>query len=241
MPSNYQYQYTPSDIRLGRHVNHDIRSLEFAHGVLPKSARLPQDWNRIAPIMDQKSVGACTGFALAGLLGTNSKKRYASTTVKIVEGSVASYPVINEQLALHLYHLNTLNDGVAGTYPPDDTGSSGLGCGKTGKELGVFKSYLHCFSLAALESALQNGPVLVGIPWLQSMFDTDNKGNIKFDKNSGVAGGHELCLSGWNGKKFRVDNSWGTSWGYNGSGFLTSAQLWYLLSQSGDCLAPIYA
>jgi hypothetical protein len=236
---------------LGRHVEHDPRSLGFAHGVLPKSAIKSVDWTRRAPILDQGQLGSCTGNAGTGLLGTDSVSAKASATVTITAaGAAASHGLftagahaLDETFAVALYSLATLLDGIPGQYPPDDTGSSGIGVAKALKALGLASGYTHGFSLQALQSALQSGPVLIGIEWLNSMFSPGADGTIPVDRSSGVAGGHELCLSAYDqtAGRYRLDNSWGTSWGVAGSGWLSEADLSWLLSQQGDVTVPALA
>lgn len=242
------HKYERSDPRLGRHVEHDPRSLASAHGVLPKSAIKSVEWKRRIPILDQKNLGSCTGNAGTGLLGTDSASRTASTTVTITAaGAAASHGLftagthqLDEDFAVKLYSLATILDGVSGQYPPTDTGSTGLGVGKALKALGLASGYTHAFSIAALNSALQSGPVLIGIEWLNSMFDPKSDGRIPVDQTSSVAGGHELELSKYDEAtgEYWVPNSWNTSWGDKGWAYLTTADLTWLLSQQGDVTVP---
>ncbi|MFD7999958.1 hypothetical protein [Streptomyces mirabilis] len=223
---------------LGRHVEHDPRSLDFAHGVLPKTAIKTVDWIRRTPIFDQGSLGSCTGNAAAGLLGTDSAARTGLTSATI-SGSVVP---VDEDLAVQVYELATQLDSIKGTYPPDDTGSSGIGAAKALKKLGLATSYTHAFSLDALKSALQNGPVMVGTVWLESMFDVGSNGYVKVDRKSQVAGGHEYVLSAYDTTRqaFRMDNSWGEFWGARGSAWLSEADVQWLLSQQGDVTVPAW-
>lgn len=236
---------------LGRLVEHDPRSLAYAHGVLPKSAIQSVNWTRRAPILDQGQLGSCTGNAATGALGTDSAGRTATTTVTISPaGAAASHGLftagqhtLDEQFAVALYSLATLLDNIPGQYPPTDTGSSGIGVAKALQALGLATSYTHAFSVAALNSALQGGPVLVGIPWLNSMFNPAADGRIPVDQSSGVAGGHELELCRYDATagEYWIANSWGTSWGQQGYGYFTAANLTWLLSQQGDVTVPAWS
>jgi hypothetical protein len=235
-------------LRLGRHVEHDPRSLAYAHGVLPKSAVKSVEWTRRIPILDQGNLGSCTGNAGTGVLGTDSAGRTASTSVTITPaGAAASHGVfvagtydLDEAFAVCLYKLATILDGISGTYPPTDTGSTGLGVAKALKALGLAGSYTHAFSIAALNSAVQSGAVLLGIVWPQSAFDTANDGRILVDKTSPIAGGHELELCKYDAStgEYWVPNSWNTTWGDKGWGYFTAADLAWLLSQQGDVTVP---
>ncbi|MFI8452156.1 C1 family peptidase [Streptomyces erythrochromogenes] len=151
--------------------------------------------------------------------------------------------VLDESFAVKAYSLNTRVDSFAGTYPPQDTGSSGLAAGATGKVLGVLASYRHAFGLDALKSALQSGPVMWGTLWLRSMYETDAEGFIKVDRHSGNAGGHEMVISGYDPEAdvFTVQNSWGTGWGVNGLAYVRGADMAWLLRQYGDVVVPIFA
>ncbi|MFI8237610.1 C1 family peptidase [Streptomyces sp. NPDC085866] len=235
----------------GRRVEHDPRSLAFSHGVLPRSAVKSVDWKRRIPILDQGQVGSCTGNATTGLLGTDSLGRTASTTVTIsAAGAAASKGVfsegvytLDEVFALKVYRLNTILDGIPGEYPTEDTGSSGVACGKSLKALGLASGYKHAFSMDALKSALQSGPVLLGLPWLNSMFDTASDGRISVKASSGAAGGHEIECSRYDAEtgQFWIPNSWSESWGLAGWAYFSEADLAYLLSQQGDVTVPTLA
>lgn len=229
--------------RLGRHVRHDSRSLRYAVGVLPKDAIKTVAWQRRIPILDQGDLGSCTGNALTGLLGTDSLNRTATPAITVKAdpyGIFTAGPyMLDESFATKGYSVNTYEDDaeqIDGHYPPDDTGSSTLACGKTAVALGVASGYTHAFSLDALKSGLQSGPALWGTVWLNSMFDTDSKGNLKVNKRSGVAGGHELCITGYDAtaKVFTVANSWSTAWGDEGYCYVKEADMTWLLSQDGD-------
>lgn len=221
---------------LGRHVEHDPRSLAYAHGVLPKSAIKSVDWARRVAPFDQGQLGSCTGNAAAGLLGTDNATRTGATSVTVGGATVP----VDEDLAVRVYSLATELDTFDGAYPPDDTGSSGLGAAKALVKLGLAASYTHAFSLDALKSALQTGPVMVGTVWLNSMFDPTGAGNLIVDRRSGVAGGHEYVISAYDQKSntFRMDNSWGPSWGVGGSAWLLEVDVQWLLSQDGDITVP---
>jgi len=225
--------------RLGRHVEHDPRSLAYAHGVLPKTAIKSVDWTRRVPHFDQGNLGSCTGNAATGLLGTDSAARTGLTSVTL-DGHVLP---VDEDLAVQVYELATQLDSIKGTYPPDDTGSSGLGAAKALKKLGLAASYKHAFGLDALKSALQSGPVMVGTVWLESMFNVDADGLVEVDRKSAIAGGHEYVLSAYDASQqaFRLDNSWGDSWGARGSAWLEERDVQWLLSQQGDVTVPVWA
>lgn len=224
---------------LGRRKQHDPRSLAYALPVLPKSAVQSVDWTRRAPVFDQGDLGSCTGNAAAGLVATDSAARTGYTSVT-VSGNVLP---VDESLAVQVYSLATQLDEFAGAYPPDDTGSSGLGAAKALVKLGLASKYSHAFSLDALKSALQSGPVMIGIEWLNSMFEPASDGTVPVDRRSGVAGGHEFVVSAYDASvgRFRMDNSWGESWGAGGSAWFREADLRWLLSQDGDVTQPAFA
>ncbi|RRQ81574.1 hypothetical protein CQW44_30710 [Streptomyces griseofuscus] len=183
-------------------------------------------------------MGSCTGNAAAGLVGTDCAARSGLTSVTI-SGNMLP---VDENLAVQVYSLATQLDSVQGTYPPDDTGSSGIGAAKALVKLGLATKYSHAFSLAALQSALQNGPVMVGTVWLQSMFDVDPDGFVIVDRKSQVAGGHEYVISAYDAARaaYRLDNSWGETWGLRGSAWYSETNLTWLLSQDGDVTVPAW-
>lgn len=236
-------------VPLGRHVEHDPRSLAYAAGVLPKAAIQPVDWTRRIPVLDQGQLGSCTGNAGVGLLGTDSAARRGLTSVTITAAAAkasrgrftAGEHVLDEAFAVALYSLASVLDSVPGQYPPEDTGSSGLGVGKALQALGLAVSYSHAFSVAALDSALQSGPVMIGIPWVESMFTPTPDGRILVDPGSGAAGGHEIELNRYTSSgSYWVTNSWGPCWGIDGSGYLTRADLTWLLAHDGDVTIPAW-
>jgi hypothetical protein len=245
------HRYEHTDPRLGRHVRHDPRNARYPVGVLPASAIQSVHWDRAEAILDQGQLGSCTGNAGTGWLGTANAAGAGLTSVVIGSaGAKASHGhfkaqtyTLDEAFAVQLYGLATDIDPYSGQYPPTDTGSDGPSIGAALKLLGLSTGYAHAFSLDALKSAIQVSAVLWGTEWLNSMFDPDSSGTLTVDPASGVAGGHELVISGFdvNAGRWIVDNSWGTGWGLLGSCFVSDSDMAYLLSQQGDITVPVVA
>lgn len=128
-----------------------------------------------------------------------------------------------EQFAVKLYEDATIVDGYPGTYPPDDTGSSGLAICKVLKSRGTIKGYRFARSPYGFLRLLQTGPVLQGMPWYKAFFNPDPHGFIDSDphwSSSGVVGGHEVEAVGVEldtadafSSVITYANSWGAHWG----------------------------
>lgn len=211
--------------RLGRHVNHDPRSLNYQ--VKPLAA-LAQSvtWKRDIPVLDQGNLGSCTGNATVGVLGSEP---YFAT--------MPSSLTLNEDEAVSLYSLATRLDSYTGDYPPTDTGSDGLSVAKAAKTMGLISGYLHCTSIDAVITALQSGPVITGVNWYSGFDNPDSSGHVTL--SGSVRGGHEFEIAGVDlqAKLFLAYNSWGPSWGLNGQFTFTFADYTRLLSEQGDATA----
>lgn len=186
---------------LGRRVEHDPRSYDY-----PVTFELPAVLKTVSHRsyglpFDQGHLGSCTGNACAGALNT-------------VPLHQAGERVLRETDAVDLYKLATKLDEFDGVYPPDDTGSSGLGVAKAAKQKGLISSYRHAFTLDQALAALQLRAVITGIDWYEKMFTPTKDGFIHI--GGGLAGGHELCVKGYVAARrpyIVLWNSWGPKWG----------------------------
>jgi len=212
---------------LGRHVNHDDRSLTHAFAARPEAFLTIQSvtWTRRAPILDQGQLGSCTGNAAAGWVGTDNALRQGN-------------PRVTEDDAVGYYEAATLLDPYPGSYPPDDTGSDGLSVTKVLEDEGLVDSYSHGFSLNDLRAALQSTPVLIGIPWYEQMFEPSSRGYVTI--GGALAGGHEVVVDSLDEDMQSIGfaNSWSASWGQDGWGRMTFATVEQLLSEDGDVTVP---
>ena len=172
-------------------------------------------------VLNQGQLGSCIGNAGTGALGT--QPFYDAVGRRVLPGTDAA---AGEKFAVQLYSDATVVDGYPGTYPPDDTGSSGLAICKVLKTRGTIKGYCHARTAYGFLRLLQNGPVLQGMPWYNAFYTPDTKGFIDSDphwSSSGVAGGHEVEAIGVEldttdafNSVITYVNSWGTSWGDSG-------------------------
>lgn len=228
MTDNYRRVITEQKVtgrRLGRHVNHDPRSLAYkitADGTVA-SAR----WERKTPVLDQGDLGSCTGNAACGVLGTEP---FFTTLQADLQVGLK----LDETEAVSLYSLATQLDEYPGTYPPDDSGSSGLGVAKACQKAGLISGYQHITSVAAAQTAIQKGPFIVGSDWLTGMDNPDANGVVK--ATGSVRGGHEYECIGYDAATdlWEFVNSWGTSYGVGGHFFYSSGTFAQLLSRDGD-------
>lgn len=222
-----------SDPRLGRHILHDSRSLRF---LAPR--RNPRTLKSIRhevfiPIIDQGSVGSCTGHA--GTANICSGKFWTAA-----KGAVG--PGDPHVFAENLYGDATIIDPWSGQWRPEDTGSDGLSIAKVLLARGLISGYQHATSLDAILTALANQVVMIGSSWYEGMYEVDAEGHINV---SGMTvGGHEFVLDQLDVERERVwkRGSW-FGWGFEGSGrgWMTWTELDKLMRDSGDCtvLVPL--
>jgi hypothetical protein len=204
--------------RLGRYVAHDVRSKAFP--ALRSPALKSIRWFREAPILMQGDTGSCTGNAAVGMAGTRPFTRAKEVT---------------EARALECYSWATRLDAIRGTYPPDDTGSSGLAAMRVLKKWGWIQSYRHAFGLQHALEALQHGPGITGITW-RTGCDEPRGVSGRIHWRGDVRGGHELVLEGLDVEERLVIlcNSWGAEWGVGGRCSMSWDDFAAALDDQGD-------
>jgi hypothetical protein len=214
---------------LGRLLEHDERSRNFpARAVAPQRIK-PVLWRKYGTTLDQGTLGSCTGNAAAHAMNCNPYRENARR--------VAGGRLLLEKDAVSIYTDATIIDPFPGTYPPEDTGSSGLAVAKVLRNRGYIDGYSHAFTPEQARGALQLGPCLFGIWWHESMFEPDQQGYVHPDGRK--AGGHEILLIGDDGRnKITAQNSWGSRWGAPGGRFHMTYDVFAdLMLDDGDVTA----
>ena len=223
---------------LGRHVVHDSRSLLYAFTPTQPLPTHPVEWAMDAPALNQMNYNGCVGNGFAQFLNTS----YAAPLRQRLHKEW-----FTEGDALNIYglatHLDGLHDSSTGFFPPDDDGSSGLGGVKACQQLGYVRNYQHTFSFQMLLHALATQPVVVGTAWTNDMENADPVTGLVIVgslDDSNIAGGHEYLALGFNPvtKLLKFRNSWGSSWGQNGSFYVTFSDYQRLIAAQGDVVVP---
>ena len=213
--------------RLGRHVDLRLRQLARPYAG-PRKAVASVTWERHIPILDQGDIGSCTGNAMTGALGTGP-----------LFAALPAGLTLDEDEALKLYSEAETIDGD-GPYPPNDNGSTGPSVAKAAEDDGLTSGFTHYTDLDSTLQALMDGPVILGINWYSSFDTPAADGTVSIAADAYVRGGHEIVARIVNVGTQMVgcDNSWGTSYGVNGSFRMSYATLERLLAENGDCTAP---
>jgi hypothetical protein len=210
-------------MRLGRNLWLDSRSLAYAveNDAQRMGRKLTnQHWERVIPILDQGQLGSCTGNAGTGALGTQPfYDKVGNTALGTTDGDATA----DERFAVKLYADATAIDPYPGTYPPTDSGSSGLAICKVLAARGTIRGYTWATTATGFLQLLQSGPVMQGMPFYNAFFDPDKSGFIDSNahwSSSGIAGGHEveavgvdINTSNLSNSVLTFANSWGRSWG----------------------------
>lgn len=194
----------------GRFPAHDRRDAKHRLAV-PKTSRRYRYWN--APLwFNQGSRPICVGAAWARWLHIPPHQQWLEP-----EG---------------VYGLAQLLDEWEGE---DYEGTSVRAGAKVLHKLGAIQSYKWARSVeAVIAHVLETGPMVVGTDWTEWMEEPDKQGRIVADGE--VLGGHAYVLSGVNRdrEEFRIDNSWGQSWGNGGRATISFSDFAKLLKREGE-------
>lgn len=207
---------------LDRLESFDARSREYPiRGLLASTAIKSKVW-RCDPRLDQGSEGACVGFGWAHELAAAPVRRKATA-----------------ETARHIYTQAQKIDEWAGE---DYEGTSVLAGAKVVKAMGRMPEYRWGFGIDDVLVTLSNhGPVVLGLPWKDSMFQPADSGFL--DTSGTISGGHCILARGIrikNGKPFVVlRNSWGRWFGLGGDCFIWADDLEALLTDGGEACVPV--
>jgi hypothetical protein len=209
--------------RLGRHVEHDARSRNFAAERAPRVISVDHAARGLP--LDQGKLGSCTANALCGAL--NSSHPHLGET-------------LDERDAVKLYEVETRIEGKP--YPPNDPGGTGLAVCKAAKQRGLIGSYTHAFGIEHALLALVLRPVITGVQWYTSFDEPDRStGLVGLTQGATVRGGHEVVADGIDASSELVWfwNSWGKKWGKGGRFCMSFATWERLLAEQGDVTVPV--
>lgn len=182
-----------------------------------------------APKVD--ALGSCT--CNAGTVSLVERR----ATAKQVGVMMGTYPagqnaIETEKFAILLYHsvTSTFNNDGPSAWPPTDGGSTGLYVCEELEKLQFIKGHQVPANLESLLSLLQKGTVIMGAPWFNAWMEPSPDGfvdgngteqDLQDALDSGVAGGHETCITAIErispNVVLRVRNSWSSAWGDAGS------------------------
>lgn len=209
-----------TDSRLGRHVFHDDRSRGFTRpGAVDRSTWRTKSIRIYDPIPNpNQEIGNCTGVAKCVQLNAAGNRKTGR--------------VLNMQDAISIYSLATRLDPFDGTYPPTDSGSSGLAAAKAAQQLGLAGEYLWIFNGAdGVVQAVMDGDVVnVGTRWDDQMFNPDPNGVVH--PGGTVAGGHEWSVRGYDARRdLLLGRCW---WGPFRDFWIARTDLQALLDDGGD-------
>lgn len=200
--------------------------------------KVNRQWG-LETVLDQVQDGACVGCALTHELLAEPAD-WGPAFANFFGDEVS----IMEKMARAVYFdAQRIDPWPGGEYPrarPTMSGTSLLAGVKVLHRQGWWSGYRWAFTVEeALATICEVGPVIYGGPWTVGMLDpTPVEGKIQATGRK--VGGHAVLLSGVDllGETVTVRNSWGRSWGQDGSAVLPIGDLKRLMAQGGEIVVP---
>lgn len=175
---------------------------------------------QVGQVLDQTTFPYCVGYAFRDWLDAAPI------------GEALSIPPSAETI----YHEAQALDGD----PSVHEGTSVRAGAKAIQNRGLIASYHWATSVDDIVLYLLNcAPVILGTDWFDRMFTPSKAGLISIGGQ--LAGGHAYLAYGVDTAKRHISimNSWGPSWGVNGTALMTFTTLKRLLADHGEACAAI--
>ena len=111
-----------------------------------------------------------------------------------------------------------------------------------------FSTYFRLTSDNDIKHALMNyGPVVFAMRWRKGIY-VDNGNIMHVDQKAKATGGHCMIIYGWTEEGWKIQNSWGSSWGKNGYAILPfnvkKSEAWgvtdEVTGENPDIVKPVY-
>lgn len=207
---------------LDRLEQFDERSRNYnVREVLPPRGWRTRSW-AARLTLDQGREGACVGFAWAHELLADP---YSIATT--------------DEMARTIYREAQRIDQWPGEAYE---GTSVIAGAKVTQSWGFIREYRWAFNIDDVLRTLSNfGPVVLGIPWLDSMFEP-GPANL-LDCSGQPAGGHAILARGVRLNRgsplVKLRNSWGAGYGSRGDVFIRAEDLERLLKLGGEACVPV--
>lgn len=223
-----------TDYGLGRKFAPDPRDANFPlrAAISKEAAELPPRPHRyhLGKVwLNQGNTNSCTGHSV----------------VHWAQSSPVVYKVPPQGLdPFHIYREALKIDEWEGEA---DEGTSVRAAIKVAQREGFVESYHWGRNAEDCLRALEEYPVILGIPWYTGMFEPNSLGVIK--PTGIIEGGHAILADGYTRnekrtswrtrvRQIRLHNSWGREWGLSGYAYISIDDLDLLLEQWGEvCLA----
>ena len=221
------------DKRLDWKPRFDDRSRNFPiSAVMRKAPKRKNKMWKVGQILDQGQEGACVGFGWTA-------EALASPVRVDLKRLKARAPKEPNAFAQYLYRFAKTIDEYEGE---DYDGTSVLAGAKAMQTFALLKEYRWAFSFEEmLDGLIAKGPVVLGIPWYEGMYEAPN-GVLKVSGEN--VGGHCILAVGYTVSSQKLggrpsitlQNSWGKEWGINGLAEIEVSELEKLLREGEACL-----
>ncbi|MCP4337484.1 MAG: alpha/beta hydrolase [Desulfobulbaceae bacterium] len=176
-------------------------------------------------ILDQKSEGACTGFAVAAAI--NMLNQRAQRDITVSPRMLYEMAKRNDEWPGEEYDGSSLRGAIHGwknmgvceeRYWPYRVGSNKgeltIAAAKNARKQTIGAYYRLKPVISDFHAALNEAGVIAVSAKVHRGWNAPSNGQIVYDDRP--SGGHAFIIVGYNNKGFWIQNSWGKGWGDNG-------------------------
>jgi hypothetical protein len=205
------------------------RAFRITAGAQPWLTERSRYWVPGLSVLDQGTEGACVGFGCTGeAMASPVRQRFSNEQDASVDwGRGAAY------VAQAVYRRAKQIDEWEGDSYDGTSVRAGM---LVGRERGWWDGFSWAFTMDELRTALETGPVVLGVLWTEGMYEAPGG---RLAVTGPAVGGHCILATGYSanwrggGPHYRLRNSWGRGFGLNGSAYISAGHLNKILFEEG--------